>query len=514
MQYKNRLLDRRNFLSRLAAALSTATLAPLAASLATAQDEKPARFSHDVVLDAARAMSQNEFIPQMPVPKALLDLDYDRYRQIRFEKDAAIWGKTRTRFNIEMFAPGSIYNNGIDVFVIENGVAIPIEIENNTFITPGSDIAELLASLDKVAGFRLHYPLNNNEYKDEFVVFQGASYFRAVSKGQNYGLSARGLAIDVAEPTGEEFPIFRQFWIERPNARSENIVVHALLDSKRVTGAYRFGIFPGSPTELDVSATLFPRTQLNHIGLGALTSMFLFGGIDGSDVPDYRNAVHDSNGLAILNGMGEYLWRPLNNPQTLQVSAFVDQNPGGFGLVQRLREQRDFEDLQASYHKRPSAWLTPKGEWGAGQVVLVEIPTRAETNDNIVAYWRPQQPLQPGTPFEFGYKLTWPDDSPLPRGFGRVLRTTAGLKLFTEFPQLAIDFMDLPDDVVMEEIRFDASVSSGRVLETQAEPNGANGIRLFLTFDPDGASMSEIRVQPRYRGEALGETMLFRWLEQ
>ena len=166
MQYKNRLLDRRNFLSRLAAALSTATLAPLAASLATAQDEKPARFSHDVVLDAARAMSQNEFIPQMPVPKALLDLDYDRYRQIRFEKDAAIWGKTRTRFNIEMFAPGSIYNNGIDVFVIENGVAIPIEIENNTFITPGSDIAELLASLDKVAGFRLHYPLNNNEYKD------------------------------------------------------------------------------------------------------------------------------------------------------------------------------------------------------------------------------------------------------------------------------------------------------------------------------------------------------------
>ena len=510
MPYNNRSLDRRNFLTRLAATLSTVTLAPLA----SAQDEKPPRFSHDVVLDAARALSQHEFIPPMPVPDALLKLDYDRYRQIRFEKKAAVWGNTRTRFNIEMFAPGSIYNSSVDVFIIENGVAKSIEIDNDTFITPGTDIAELLASLDKVAGFRLHYPLNTNEYKDEFVVFQGASYFRAVSKGQNYGLSARGLAIDVAEPTGEEFPVFRQFWIERPNARSENIVVHALLDSKRVTGAYRFGIFPGSPTQIDVDATLFPRSPLNHIGLGALTSMFLFGGIDGSDLPDYRNAVHDSNGLAMLNGKGEYLWRPLNNPQTLQVSAFVDQNPGGFGLIQRLREQRDFEDLQASYHKRPSAWLTPKGEWGPGQVVLVEIPTRSETNDNIVAYWRPQQPLQPGTPFEFGYKLAWPDDSPLPRGFGRVRRTTAGLKLFTQFPQLAIDFMDLPNGVVLEEVEFEAGVSSGSVLETQAEPNGANGVRLFMTFDPDGAAMSEIRVQPRYRGEPLGETMLFRWLEQ
>ncbi len=511
MPYKNSSLDRRGFLTRLATALSSLPLAPL--SKAQTAPDAP-RFSHDFVLDAARALSQHDFIPPMQVPNALLNLDYDRYRQIRFEKKAAIWGSTRVRFNIELFAPGSIYNSGVDVFIIESGVAKPLEIDNDTFITPGSDIAELLASLDKVAGFRLHYPLNTSEYKDEFVVFQGASYFRAVSKGQNYGLSARGLAIDVAEPTGEEFPIFRQFWIERPSTRSENIVVHALLDSKRVTGAYRFGIFPGSPTELSVDATLFARTRLNHIGLGALTSMFLFGGMDGADVPDYRNAVHDSSGLAMLNGQGEYIWRPLSNPQTLQVSAFVDTNPGGFGLVQRQRDQRDYEDLEANYHRRPSAWLEPKGDWGPGQVVLVEIPTRSEANDNIVAYWRPQQPLEPGTPTEFSYKLSWPDDSPLPTNFGRIRRTSYGLKLSTQFPQIAIDFMELPRGIPLEEIQFEASVSSGRVLETLAEQNGQNGVRLFMTFDPDGASMSEIRVQGRYQGQAFGETMLYRWLEQ
>lgn len=518
MPFTPRLLDRRSFLSRLTLALTSLALPALSSaqtrSAAPAAATPQPKFSRQVVLDAAKALSGHDFIPPMPVPENLRNLDYDRYRQIRFEKKQAVWGNTRTKFSIEMFAPGSIYNSSVDVSVIENGVALPIQIEKETFITPTEEIADMLAQLDRVAGFRLHYALNNPDYEDEFVVFQGASYFRAVSKGQNYGLSARGLAIDVAEPTGEEFPIFRQFWIERPSARSENIVVHALLDSKRVTGAYRFGIFPGNPTKLDVDATLFPRTQLSHIGLGALTSMFLFGGMDSADVPDYRNAVHDSSGLAMLNGMGEYLWRPLNNPQNLQVSAFVDKNPRGFGLIQRSRSQADYEDLEANYHRRPSAWLVPKGDWGDGQVVLVEIPTRSETNDNIVAYWRPQQTLQPGTPFEFAYELTWPDDSPLPEKFGRIRRTTDGLKLSTQFPQMAIDYMDLPSNLVMDDLSFETNVSAGRVVETQHGPNGPNGVRLFLAIDPQGAPMIEVRLQPRYRGKPFGETMMYRWLEQ
>ncbi len=369
----------------------------------------------------------------------------------------------------------------------------------------------MLAAVDKVAGFRLHYTLNNPDYKDEFVVFQGASYFRAVSRGQNYGMSARGLAIDVAEPTGEEFPIFRQFWIERPSSRSDSIVVHALLDSPRVTGAYRFGIYPDDPTHLDVEVTLYAREELRHIGLAPLTSMFMFGEMDRSDIPDYRTAVHDSQGLAMLTGQGEYLWRPLTNPGNLQISGFGDTNPRGFGLVQRNRVLDDYEDLQAQYHKRPSAWVTPIGNWGTGQVVLVEIPTRSEANDNIVAYWRPLNPLMPGSPFNFAYQLSWPNDNPLPAETARISRTAYGHKIATPNPQIVLDYTGLPAGFAMDDLSFDTSLSVGTLLETQAEPVDGNTVRLFITIDVDGETLSELRVQPKYKGEVIGETLLYRW---
>jgi periplasmic glucans biosynthesis protein len=183
-------------------------------------------------------------------------------------------------------------------------------------------------------------------------------------------------------------------------------------------------------------------------------------------------------------------------------------------LIQRQRDLADYEDLEANYHKRPSAWVSPKGDWGAGQVVLVEIPTRLETNDNIVAYWRPEQPLQPGTAYNFAYDLSWPNDNELPKAFGRIVRTSSGLKFGTQTPELVIDYGDLPANVPVEEISFEASVSQGRVLETIGQANGPNGLRVFMAFDPDDASMIEIRLQPRHKDLPLGETLLFRWLEQ
>lgn len=505
-------VSRRNFLARISAALSALAVSPGGLRAQVAAEGE--RFSHDVVLAAANTLASNPYVPPMAVPEALLALDYDQYRSIRYRKQAAIWGNTPSRFSIELFAPGNLYASGIDLSVVESGQAIDVPVENDTFEAENENILRLLAEIDKVAGFRLHYPLNNEEYQDEFVVFQGASYFRAVSRGQTYGLSARGLAIDVAEPTGEEFPIFRKFWIERPSSRADSIVVHALLDSPRVSGAYRFGIYPDDPTRLEVEATLFARTELTHIGLGSLTSMFLFGGLDGSAIPDYRNAVHDSSGLAMLTGQNEYLWRPLNNPDSLQISSFIDRNPKGFGLTQRARQLEDFEDLQAMYHNRPSSWVSPRGEWGDGHVVLVEIPTRSEANDNIVAYWRPRTPLLPGEPFHFEYHLSWPDDSPLPRDFSRVDRTAYGLKLATEFPQMAIDYTGLPEAIDLKEISFETSLSAGALVENLTEPKGTTGARLFITFDPQGAQSSEIRVQPRYQGAVIGETLLYRWLER
>ncbi|MFN2349036.1 MAG: glucan biosynthesis protein G, partial [Thioalkalivibrio sp.] len=386
----------------------------------------------------------------------------------------------------------------------------PIPLDDDAFEGGSDEITALLASIAKVAGFRLHYSFKQ-DVQDEFVVFQGASYFRAVSQGQSYGLSARGLAIDVAEPTGEEFPIFREFWIERPSSEVESVVVHAILDSPRVTGAYRFGIYPGTTTRMDIEATLFPRDEIAHVGIGVLTSMYAFGAMDASDLPDYRSAVHDSNGLAMISGQGENIWRPLNNPVSLQVSAFRDNNPQGFGLMQRDRSFDKYQDLEANYHLRPSAWVRPVGDWGEGHVVLTEIPTPSEFNDNIVAYWRPSTPLRPGEEFRFAYHLSWPDDRPLPVGIARVTRSAYGLKLAQRNPEVVIDYSEFPEGIELDNVVFEVSVSTGDVIEIITQTNNQNGTRVFVTFDPKGAPLSEIHVRPIYQGKAIGETWLYRW---
>lgn len=513
-------LSRRDFLVRMSAAAGVLACAPGAGA-------QGARFSRKVVIDAARDLATRPYTPLKAVPKGLLTMDYDEYQRIEYRKDAAIWGGTPTRFSVEMFAPGNLYTRGVKIAIVENGQAFAVPVDSTTFRLRGKalesrqelarnvEILDLLSSLGQVAGFRLHYPINKEGYQEEFVVFQGASYFRAVSHGQQYGLSARGLAIDVAEPTGEEFPEFREFWIERPSSRADSIVVHALLDSQRVSGAYRFGIYPDDPTRMDIEATLFVREELRHVGLGCLTSMYLFGELDRSDRPDYRRAVHDSVGLSMLTGQNESVWRPLNNPLDLQVSSFVDKSPKGFGLAQRDRTLESFEDIQVAYQDRPSAWVTPRGDWGEGHVVLVEIPTPSEANDNIVAYWRPQRPLQPHVPHSFAYQLSWPDDTPLPAKTGRVTRSAFGLKLGTSTPEMVIDYTGLPVEIdaeAMKQIVIDTSFSAATLVEVVIQPLGENGLRVFVAFDPNDARMSEIRIQPKYKGAALGETWLFRWL--
>jgi len=504
--------------------MKTLTTAAAALALPSGVLAQGQKFSREVVTNAARELAAVPFTPLETVPEGLRNLSYEQYRRIVYRRGAAIWGGTPTRFSVEMFAPGSVYNTSVRLSVVENGEAFVVPIDDSQFEVRTADIenpeelalmnsvGEMLESLGRVAGFRLHYPLNTPDINDEFVVFQGASYFRAVSRGQKYGMSARGLAIDVAEPSGEEFPAFTEFWIERPSSRADSIVVHALLDSPRCTGAYRFGIYPDDPTRMDIEATLFARAPLNHVGLGALTSMYMFGEMDRAETPDYRDAVHDSVGLAMLTGGGEYLWRPLQNPRDLQVSSFVDQSPRGFGLAQRDRNFATYQDVDVFYHERPSSWVVPNGDWGAGHVVLVEIPTPFEGNDNIVAYWRPSATIEPGAPFSFSYQLRWPDDTPLPREIARVTRSAYSTKLGTGLPQVVIDYSGLPEGVDVTAIEFHTSISAGVHLETIGQKLGENAVRAFVTFDPQGERMAEIRLQPMHQGVVIGETWLFRWL--
>ncbi len=386
-------------------------------------------FNLNDVAQKARALAGDKYERNdANLPRSLLDLSYDQYRDIRFKPDKSIWRNMKLPFELQFFHPGLYFNQSVKINLLVNGQARPLPFNFANF-----DYGRLNPNLDTsqfqnigYAGFRVHFPLLTNKYKDEVLVFQGASYFRALGKDQRYGLSARGLAVDTAEITGEEFPYFTEFWIEQPTAKSKELVIYALLDSRRTTGAYRFVLKPGKDTQMDVQAKLFLREHVAKLGVAPLTTMFFFG--DNSPVrpDDYRPEVHDSDGLLMSAANGEWIWRPLVNPRRLLVTSFAFHNPRGFGLLQRDRDFKHYEDLEARYEMRPSTWIVPKGNWGDGRVELVQIPSPDETNDNIVAYWLPDKQAEPLEPMDFQYTMFWQKDAQPSAPLGYVAQTRRG----------------------------------------------------------------------------------------
>ena len=238
------------------------------------------------------------------------------------------------------------------------------------------------------------------------MAFLGASYFRFLGRGQRYGLSARGLAIGGGRRLNEEFPYFREFWIETPDPNAETITIYALLDGESATGAFRFDLVPGQDTYLETSVTLFARKTIPTVGLAPLSSMFFVGKNDRRFSDDFRSELHDSDGLLMHTGAGEWIWRPLSNPLAPSVSAFMDRDPRGFGLLQRDRNFSDYQDLDLAYELRPSYWIEPRDNWGEGKVELLELPTGDETNDNIVVAWAPKDAIEAGKSLSYAYRIT------------------------------------------------------------------------------------------------------------
>ena len=315
--------------------------------------------------------------------------------------------------HVEFFFAGWLFKNAISVYTTDTRHTAPVQFSPQLFNFGTSGVTPEQAEGGGFSGFRIHHELNKQDVFDELIVFQGASYFRALGRGHIYGLSARGLAIDTGLPAQkEEFPVFEKFWIERPLTNSTSITVHALLNSPSVTGAYSFDIVPGEDTIVRVNATIFMRRAVKLLGLAPLTSMFWFGENSHRSDGDFRPEVHDSDGLLIADGTGEWIWTPLDNPQNLSSQSFLAKHIRGFGLLQRDRNFGSYEDLEALYHRRPSAWVEPDGDWGEGEVRLVEIPTRNEFEDNIVAFWVPKNPPKPGEPFGFSYTLRWTSREP------------------------------------------------------------------------------------------------------
>jgi glucans biosynthesis protein len=473
---------------------------------------QPVAFDSSMVRQMARDAATRPFkAPDNKLPDNLKDLDYDHYRAIRFAPEHALWRGEKLPFEVQFFHRGFFYADRVDIHEVANGQASKIAYQPEHFSfgdtappKPGVDLG--------FAGFRLHAPINKPDYNDEVCVFLGASYFRAVAKGELYGLSARGLSINTGEAKGEEFPAFKSFWIEKPAANASSIVVHALLDSASAAAAYRFTIRPGETTVFDVEMAIYPRVDLDHAGLAPMTSMFFFGPNDRNEVDDFRPSVHDSDGLAVFNGRGEELWRPLNNPRDLQISQFGDRNPRGFGLMQREKNFFAYQDLESNFERRPSLWAEPIGDWGEGSVQLIEIPTREEVHDNIAGFWHPKATLQAKGEYTYTYRLHWGPDTPKPTALARFSRTAVGAK----GEDIRIFVLDLIGEKLKsidpKKIRGVVTAEKARLQNIVTQPNPAiGGWRLSFELGVKEKAPVELRASLMQDDDAISEVWVYRW---
>lgn len=484
----------------------------------------------EAVKEKARAMAGSSFDEKYNLVDPIMkSLKFDEWRKIRYDSSNNIL-EAGSLFQIELFHVGFLFDRTVDINLVDDkNVSSSILFDPKFFIYERfTDMGKMdqVKSKGGIAGFKVKYFINNSEIQDEVAVFLGGSYFRLVSANQQFGSSARCLAIDTASSHGEEFPYFREFWIKRPAKDQKTLEIYALIDSKRITGAYHFIINPGQETKILTKVSNFPRANIEKVEIAPLTSMFLFGENSRDVTNDYRNEVHDADGLMIHNGKNEWIWRPLGNPWPINVrtTRYLDVDVQGFGIMQRDKEFRNYLDLETRYELRPSLWIEPQGSWGSGFIELVEIPTMEETVDNMVAYWVSDKSLPPKEEASLAYTIYAKHGTEGLHPFGYVKRLRVGdyhepgalLDKTSEIRQFVVDFTGgiLPEILSAEEIEGVVDASSGVVSAINVQLNKPDkGIRLWFSLAP-AADHTDIRAYLRKGKEQITETLLYLYSEK
>lgn len=472
-------------------------------------------FDFDDVAREAAALARAPYQPAAEADANLAALSYDAYRDIRFRPERARW-RAHSPFQLQFFPLGRSHARPLRLYELRGGAALPLPVPASDFAV--GRVAAGVQPLPGAAGWRLSYPLHHADRADELIVMLGASYFRALGQGQTYGLSARAIAVDTAGPQREEFPAFTAFWFERPGPNARALHFYALLDGPRVAGAYRFVVRPGQDTVVEVQARLFLRAPVATLGIAPLSSMYL-AGENQPAAHDYRPEVHDSDGLLVAAGDGELIWRPLTNPAQPFVTSFALPELRGFGLLQRDRAFASYEDLEAHYERRPSAWIEPIGQWGPGRVELLQFGTPDETHDNIAAYWVPRALPPFGAPIDLAWRVRWTRAEPVPGPLARVQQTRRGHGYVATPPragqhQLHVDFAGAALQGLAADAPVEVALSANhnvRDPRARAYAHGDAGRwRVSLDFERiDPRQPVELRLQLHLAGKALSETWAY-----
>ncbi|MCI0467302.1 MAG: glucan biosynthesis protein D [Beijerinckiaceae bacterium] len=502
------------FAARSLVALGANFAAPLAAA------EKPlgfalaeaSPFDPNMVIAAARALSKQPFKP-LPddLPEVFRNISYEQYVAIRQRQGAAIWAAEATGFAIEPLHRGFIFSMPMEINLAAEGKSCRVLYDSTLFETGGLAVPKNPGDLG-FSGFRVLKQRSEGVF--DLAIFQGASFFRAVAPGQTLGTMARALSNKTADPRGEEFPAIRTVWIERPTLAAGALVIHALIESESVTGAYRFTLRPGEATIIDTECALFARVAVDSLGLATMSAMHLCGPIGERHNSDLRPSISEAGGLQMLTGKGEWLWRPVANRDTLQISTFVDDNPRGFGFLQRDRNFDHYQDDDQRFETRPSLWIEPIGDWSAGGVQLVEIPSDSEANDNIIAFWKPKQPLAAGSETFFAYRQFWcwtpPEQPPL----AIAIQSRSGRGSSPKRRRFVVEFagevLSIPHNAAS--MRPNLTLSQGSIILLRAFTLAdKKSCRILFELDFASHDYAEMRLVLEAAGKPISETWLYRW---
>jgi glucans biosynthesis protein len=520
---------RRDFLQAAMAvsALSLPGFPALARAASALRFGPPQSFSFDGLKRRARALAATAYVPPpRHAPDITAKIDYAAHGQIKFRADTALAAEGPGNFPVTFFHLGMFFQKAVKMHTVRRGEAREVIYRADYFDMPADSVARRLPEGAGFAGFRIQESREGklDWHKNDWIAFLGASYFRAIGELFQYGLSARGLAVNVANPQPpftEEFPDFTEFWIEEQAQSADAVTICALLDGPSVTGAYRFRIQRAATVLMDVETAIFIRQDIARLGIAPITSMYWFSETVKSTAVDWRSELHDSDGLALWTGNGERLWRPLNNPPGIVVSAFGDDKPRGFGLSQRDRNFDHYLD-GVRYDLRPTLWVEPLAGFERGAVQLIEQPTDDEIHDNINAMWVPAEPAKAGRSFEFKYRLHWAADEPFAPPLARCVATRLGNGGVPGLPRpkgvrkFMVEFLGAPLAKLPFGVKPEAQLWASRgefsYIYTEAVPDDVPGHwRAQFDLTVQGKDPVELRLYLKNGADALSETWTYQY---